>query len=229
MENRNVSLNGQLQSNEQELRRVNQELEALRASGIEQQELISSLEESLELLNKSRGSAPNSPEAESSKEGDDSMFQIVCRQRDRFKNRITTLESEIRLAEESTVKLRSQAETLRQDNLKLYQKVRYLESYNARAGSPNSGRGGGHHRDARATRPSGDLEEQKYQALFEASVDPFQEFSKQAMTSRFRDLNVAEKCTYYTGKFMTANKYTRTFIFAYTVLLHLLVYSLLRY
>lgn len=157
------------------------------------------------------------------------MLQIVCRQRDRFKSRIADLEEALKMADESGSRTKAETEQVRKDNIKLYQKVRYLESYHTQpSGRPGSGRAVRGGNRAAAT-PGGDIEEQRYQQMFEASIDPFQEFSHQAISSKFKDLNVAEKCTFYTGKFMTANKYTRTFIFFYTVSLHLLVYSLLRY
>ena len=148
------------------------------------------------------------------------MLQIVCRQRDRFKTRIETLEAEITLAQDLSSRLKIELETLRNDNIKLSQRIRYLESYNSKRSPNDSGN---------RPRFQGDVEAQKYQDLYQSSLDPFQEFSKNALSSKFKHLSVAEKCAFYTGKFLTANVYTRTFIFGYTVLLHLLVYALLRY
>ena len=63
------------------------------------------------------------------------MLEIVCGQRDRFKIRLTEMEQENdRVAKQLEI-ARAELASYRQDNVKLYEKIRYLQSYNeSRAG-----------------------------------------------------------------------------------------------
>lgn len=59
------------------------------------------------------------------------MLEIVCGQRDRFKIRLTEMEQENdRICKQLEI-ARAELQAYRQDNVKLYEKIRYLQSYNS--------------------------------------------------------------------------------------------------
>lgn len=96
-----------------------------------------------------------------------SILPIITSQRDRFRQRNGELEEELRRQFETISELRNEIKALQADSLKLYEKVRYLQSYRDEAG-PSS----------RVTyaAPGRDEELGKYQNKYEESMNPFEAF-----------------------------------------------------
>ncbi len=108
---------------------------------------------------------------------DHSVATIVMAQRDRLRVRCDTLEMERdSFKRELQIQVEA-AEALKTDNAKLYEKVRYLQSFNGGGNSKGGMRGRGSERNL-------DLEalEQRY----EASVDPFRQFSRAERQRKFK-------------------------------------------
>ncbi|PWN49756.1 hypothetical protein IE53DRAFT_317069 [Violaceomyces palustris] len=74
---------------------------------------------------------------------DTSILPIITSQRDRFRARNAELEDELRKQFETITELRNEVKRLQTDNLELYEKLRYLQSY-ASPSSSSSNRRGGH-------------------------------------------------------------------------------------
>eukprot|EP01087_Luapelamoeba_hula_P011731 TRINITY_DN3228_c0_g1_i1.p1 TRINITY_DN3228_c0_g1~~TRINITY_DN3228_c0_g1_i1.p1 ORF type:complete len:654 (+),score=154.40 TRINITY_DN3228_c0_g1_i1:86-2047(+) len=141
------------------------------------------------------------------------MVEILCSQRDRFKSRVLELESEARRLRSQLNETQSDTANLRADNVKLYEKMRYLQSYN------------NFRRESKDVERGLDSEiENRYKGMYEESVNPFVLFNRKEKQARYTALSTAEKVTLRTGRFFLANKYSRTFIFFYTLALHLLVF-----
>lgn len=135
---------------------------------------------------------PNSSSA------DTSILPIVTSQRDRFRQRNAELEEELRKHHQTISELRAEIKSLQADNLKLYEKVRYMQSYredaSGSAGSnPYAGGGGGGFSDG--SRPGSrmggdgrlsagyptagtefDTSVNKYQTRYEETINPFEAF-----------------------------------------------------
>ncbi|THV02426.1 hypothetical protein K435DRAFT_792605 [Dendrothele bispora CBS 962.96] len=88
----------------------------------------------LDLGRKTDFSTRNSPVPFTSS-ADTSILPIVTSQRDRFRHRNAELEEELRKQFQIISELRSEIKNLQSDNLKLYEKVRYMQSYREEAGS----------------------------------------------------------------------------------------------
>jgi homeobox protein cut-like len=118
----------------------------------------------------------------------------------------------------------SDVRALKADNLKLYERVKYLQSYDDIRSNPQRVR------EEAARAPlgfdEGDLE-QKYGSMYEETVNPFAVFSRKERYQRYKDLGMAERVMLRGTRFFMANKYTRTCLFAYTVFLHALVFFVL--
>jgi len=224
-----------LSDREQELEQLKKHATELENASAEQTKLIRRLEEDL-----SRGSAsssslssvaapafiPASPSEQAvdnllSRSGtkeEGSMLQIVCSQRDRFRTRIQELETELSKVHVQLERAKAETMAMRSDNVKLFEKIKYLQSYAelSKQRSPS---------DIEAT---GELEN-RYGSLYEESVNPFNVFNKKEKDIQYSKLSPADKVTLLGSRFFLANKYTRTFLFFYSILLHLLVmFSLYR-
>lgn len=154
----------------------------------------------------------------SEKENDDhSVATIVMAQRDRLRARCEALEAERdSFKRELQVQVQS-SESLKTDNTKLYEKVRYLQSFsnanNSRAA--NFSKRGGNDRDL-------DLEalEQRY----EASVDPFRQFSRAERQRKMQEMPAMDRVTFIIAKTVLGTRTMRTALFVYMTCLHFLVF-----
>ena len=176
----------------------------------------------------------------------DSMVQILKSQRDRLKLRVESLEAEKdRLSEQARL-AQVKANSLQEDNVNLYQKLRYLQSFRPGSSPPPSssssastavgGVGGiqflSHPAQSTlsATSASGDIEsgrssvvEDKYKSMYEDKVNPFAAFNDRERSKRVESLNPAEKLILASTSFFMATKNTRMVLFAYLILIHVIV------
>ncbi|KAI0743499.1 CASP C terminal-domain-containing protein [Daedaleopsis nitida] len=149
---------------------------------------------------------------------DTSILPIVTSQRDRFRQRNAELEEELRKQFNIISELRAEVKSLQADNLKLYEKVRYMQSY----------------REDTSTRPStldpmpsnaagrpDDMS--KYRARYEEAMNPFQAFRGREATRAYESLNVLERGVLVLTRAILGNRRTRTAFILYAIALHLLV------
>lgn len=73
--------------------------------------------------------SPTDPTITSTKPSNSDIVPILKSQRDRFKQRSDELETQCRRHVQRIQQLESEIGGLKQDNVKLYEKMRYLESY----------------------------------------------------------------------------------------------------
>ncbi|XP_053376452.1 uncharacterized protein LOC128547513 [Mercenaria mercenaria] len=136
---------------------------------------------------------PQSPDG--SKSAADSLLPIVQSQRERYRVRAQELEAQTIGQQQQITMLQNEIDKLRSDNVKLYEKVRYLQS------AGYSTKAAGHHDDGTLT---------KYSTQYEERLDPFSSFSRKERIKRYMNLKPYDKITlsmcftdYSTGK---ANK-----------------------
>jgi homeobox protein cut-like len=107
-------------------------------------------------------------------------------QRDRLRARCDTMEAERdSFKRESQVQVQT-AESLKTDNTKLYEKVRYLQTFNS--GSNKSG--SAYSRGGKSDR---DLDLEAFEQRYEASVDPFRQFSRAERLRKFNEISPMER------------------------------------
>uniref|UniRef100_A0A7M4EE36 Protein CASP n=1 Tax=Crocodylus porosus TaxID=8502 RepID=A0A7M4EE36_CROPO len=138
----------------------------------------------------------------------DSLLSIISSQRERFRARNQELEAENRLMQHTMQALQSELDNLRADNIKLYEKIKFLQSY--------PGRGG-----------SSDDTELRYSSQYEERLDPFSSFSKKERQRKYLSLSPWDKATLSMGRLILSNKIARTIAFFYTLFLHCLVFLVL--
>ncbi|CAB9499448.1 Protein CASP [Seminavis robusta] len=163
--------------------------------------------------------APQASAAATEKAEDDhSVATIVMAQRDRLRARCEALEAERdSFKRELQVQVQS-AESLKSDNTKLYEKVRYLQNFSGTGGN----RGGAGFNKLGANDRDLDLEalEQRY----EASVDPFRQFGRSERQRKLKEMPPMERIVFVVAKTVLGTKAMRTALVAYVTCLHLLVF-----
>jgi homeobox protein cut-like len=142
---------------------------------------------------------------------DHSVVTIIMAQRDRLRARCDGLEAERdSFKQELQVQVRL-AESLKTDNTKLYEKVRYLQNFNK-------------------NRPDGmayndaDLDLEALEERYEASVDPFRQFSRAERQRKLKEMSPLDRFVFVGAKTVLATKQMRTVLFCYIVGMHLLVF-----
>nr|XP_046149628.1 cut-like homeobox 1b isoform X6 [Oncorhynchus gorbuscha] len=139
----------------------------------------------------------------------DSLLSIISSQRERFRSRNQELEAESRSVQVTMLALQSELDSLRADNIKLYEKIKFLQSYPGRAGG------------------SDDTVTVRYSSQYEERLDPFASFSKRERQRRYLSLSPWDKVTLSLGRGILSNKMARTIAFFYTLFLHCLVFLVL--
>lgn len=151
---------------------------------------------------------------------DHSVATIIMAQRDRLRARCDALE-----AERDSFKRELQAqveatESLKTDNTKLFEKMRYLQNYGSRGGAGAGARTGVY---SRAN--SRDLDLEALEQRYEASVDPFRQFSKAERQRKLQEMSPMERTVFIVARTFLGTKEMRTFLFFYVLAMHLLVFS----
>ena len=155
--------------------------------------------------------AANSAESNS----DISLLNIVSNQRERFRLRVQELESENMAGKQQVLFLTNEIDRLRSDNVKLYEKIRFLQSVD------NGGK--------KTSRPM-DFDEDdnnvlnKYNNEYERKLDPFSNFSYKEKQKRYANLQLHDKFTLNFSRFILSNKTSRLIFCAYFLIVHLLIF-----
>jgi len=149
-----------------------------------------------------------------SQHSDSSLLTIVQSQRERFRLRVQDLEHENMMQTQSIQSLTQEIEQMRLDNIKLYEKIKFLQNYR-----PNSSNYSNTINDDEAGR--------KYAGQYENQLDPFAKFSKSEKQRKYASLSPIDKFSLNMGQFILGNKMARTFVFIYTIVIHCLLYLIL--
>ncbi|SMN21324.1 similar to Saccharomyces cerevisiae YKL179C COY1 Golgi membrane protein with similarity to mammalian CASP [Maudiozyma saulgeensis] len=152
--------------------------------------------------------------------GNSQILPIVTKQRDRFRARNTDLEKQVRQIMIEKAKLKTEKAKLQDDNSKLYEKVRYLSSYD------------GSSRHGSVVDP--DLEnidrEAQYSNNYEASLHPLANFKRDELEYYKKNkLSVLEKLFISFANLILQNKTTRMAFFFYCIGLHSLIFIMCMY
>lgn len=139
----------------------------------------------------------------------ESLLPIVSAQRERFRQRNEELEGELTGKSQQVTLLQNELDSLRADNLKLYEKIKFLQSYQGRQTKEDT------------------AAESRYSSQYEEALDPFSSFSRKEKLRRYAALSPFEKVTLSMGRFILGNKTARTVAFLYTTLVHSLIFLVL--
>ena len=146
---------------------------------------------------------------------DHSVATIVMAQRDRLRARCDGLEAERDSFKKELQVQVSTSESLKADNTKLYEKVRYLQSYNNSSGV---------HARTKASFADRDLDLEALEQRYEASVDPFKQFGRSERQRKVKEMSPMERTVFFVARTVLGSKEMRTGLFFYVIGMHLLVF-----
>jgi homeobox protein cut-like len=170
------------------------------------------------------------------------MLDIVAGQRDRFRARTLELETENQKMSERLEKVTTDKDALQTDNVRLYEKIRYLQSYAQSASAQRGVGGGGSSTRAADVAPASsagsvvigiDEDEgtggflNQYRSMYEEMVNPYTLFNRRERHKRISEMSAPERLTLRATQRAVSSKTSRLFVFAYMLCLHLLVFVVL--
>lgn len=156
---------------------------------------------------------------------------MVTAQRDRFKQKISSLETELQKQYSVISELRSEIASLQKDNLGLYEKTRYVSSYNRGPATTSS--------SAYPTNPNpssisigggagaGAGADDRYRSAYEANISPFAAFRGRESARAFKKMSLPERVIFQVTRMVLATRTSRNLFAGYCVVLHLLVLVML--
>jgi homeobox protein cut-like len=166
--------------------------------------------------------------------GGSGILPMITAQRDRFKKRNSELEAELQKSYQTVSALRSEIGALQKDNLDLYEKTRYVSSYNAvnrgpassassYAANPNpsainmgdGGKGGGSAVDT------------KYRSAYESNLSPFAAFRGRESARAMKRMHLFERMILRVTKFVLQSRTSRNVFAGYLLALHFMVFYFL--
>eukprot|EP00040_Diaphanoeca_grandis_P015651 m.80134 g.80134 ORF g.80134 m.80134 type:complete len:652 (+) comp25285_c0_seq1:378-2333(+) len=139
---------------------------------------------------------------------DESLLNIVSSQRDRFRARNFDLEAEARHQKQIVAALRSEIDTVKSDNVKLYEKIKFIQGY-----KPQS-------RTSEAT-------VDKYSKEYEEHINPFQAFNQKEKQRKYQSLSPVDKMVHAVIRIVLSNQQARMVFVVYIMLIHFLIFVVL--
>jgi homeobox protein cut-like len=151
-----------------------------------------------------------------------SLFNIVSNQRERFRQRIQELESENMGNKQQVMFLTNEIDRLRSDNVKLYEKIKFLQSA-AGANKSSKNRMSSVSDDPYSNEDT-NIVLNKYTTEYEKRLDPFAKFNYNEKQKRYANLKLHDKFTLNLGRFILSNKMARLIFCAYFFIIHILIF-----
>lgn len=165
--------------------------------------------------------------------GGSGILPMIQAQRDRFKQKNTELEEELSKTYAIVKSLRQEIASLQKDNLGLYEKTRYISTYN-RGGSGHTASASSS--TAFANQPhstsihigdAADSPLDRYHSAYEAQISPFAAFRGRESTRAYKRMSLPERMVFSITRMVLANRTSRNIFAAYCFALHLLVFIML--
>ncbi|KAM3439735.1 hypothetical protein MY4824_002498 [Beauveria thailandica] len=163
--------------------------------------------------------------------GGSGILPMVTAQRDRFKQKNAQLELEVSESYKTVQQLRQEVAALQKDNLNLYEKTRYISTYN-RSGATSSSAtayGGNPNPSTVAIGETGTpgMAMDRYRAAYESNISPFAAFRGRESARAYQRMSLPERAVYSMTRIVLASRSSRNLFAAYCVALHLLVFMCL--
>ncbi|KAI9660494.1 MAG: hypothetical protein M1821_009844 [Bathelium mastoideum] len=158
--------------------------------------------------------------------GGSGILPMVAAQRDRFKKRNSELESELQKSYQTVSSLRSEVASLQKDNLNLYEKTRYVSTYNRNqpSASSSSSYASANPSTIRVDGSTGSgLTLDRYRSQYEHNLSPFAAFRGRESARAFKRMTLPERAVFQITRLVMATRTSRNLFAAYCLGLHLLV------
>ncbi|KAL8397048.1 hypothetical protein RB594_003951 [Gaeumannomyces avenae] len=171
--------------------------------------------------------------------GGSGILPMVTAQRDRFKKRNAQLEQELSESHRNVSQLRQEIAALQKDNLNLYEKSRYVQSY-SRGGAHQTAAGvgsagGSTSASAYSANPNPStvsmggtgnpgIALDRYRKAYESNLSPFAAFRGRESARAYKRMSLPERAVYSVTHMVLASRTSRNLFAVYCVALHLLVF-----
>lgn len=151
-----------------------------------------------------------------------SMLDIVAGQRDRFRARTMELEEDNRKLMERIEKLTTDLESLKNDNVKLYEKIRFIQAYKQSNGTMSNAGGNSVHLNMNVP----EEEENngfigKYKSMYEDMTNPYNLFNRRERHKRMSEMSAPERLTFRASQKAMSTRASRLIVFFYILALHI--------
>lgn len=164
--------------------------------------------------------------------GGSGILPMVTAQRDRFKKKIGELEQELQKQYTTVSALRSEVSSLQKDNLNLYEKTRYVSTYNRPSAQPStSGSAYGANPNPSTIQVSSDtssgLSLDRYRSTYESNISPFAAFRGRESARALKRMSLPERAVFQVTRLVLQTRTSRNLFAVYCLALHLLVFTML--
>ncbi|KAH6994858.1 CASP C terminal-domain-containing protein [Ilyonectria destructans] len=159
--------------------------------------------------------------------GGSGILPMVTAQRDRFKKKNAELEQELSETHRSVSQLRQEVAALQKDNLNLYEKTRYVSTYNRGGSSATSTAYGSNTNPSTVSigetgNPGIALD--RYRQAYESNLSPFAAFRGRESARAYQRMSLPERVVYSLTRMVLASRMSRNLFAVYCVVLHLMVF-----
>jgi homeobox protein cut-like len=162
--------------------------------------------------------------------GGSGILPMIQAQRDRFKQKNSQLEEELSKTLATVTALRQEVASLQKDNLGLYEKSRYVSTYNR---GPNTTSSSAFSQEPSHTSiqispdSSSGLQIDRYRSRYEAKISPFAAFRGRESARAYKRMTVPERIIFSVTRMVLATRTSRNLFAAYCLALHLLIFFML--
>lgn len=159
--------------------------------------------------------------------GGSGILPMVTAQRDRFKKKIGELELELQKQYQAVSALREEVASLQKDNLSLYEKTRYVSTYNRSPQPAASGASYGASPNPSTIAISDGPSVDRYRTAYESNISPFAAFRGRESSRAMKRMSLPERAFLRATQFVLATRTSRNLLALYCFGLHVLVLSFL--
>lgn len=155
---------------------------------------------------------------------------MIQAQRDRFKQKNAQLEEELSKQYSTVSSLRQEVASLQKDNLTLYEKSRYVSTFNR--GHPSSSTSTYAPSPATtaiqaSSSTSSGLSLDRYRSAYEANISPFAAFRGRESSRAYKRMSLPERMVFSISRMVLGNRMSRNVFAGYCLALHVLVFVML--
>ncbi|KAL2162792.1 hypothetical protein VTH06DRAFT_6628 [Thermothelomyces fergusii] len=181
------------------------------------------------------GFNPRDPDERGPAGSGSGILPMITAQRDRFKKRNAQLEQELSETHRTVSQLRQEIAALQRDNLNLYEKTRYVSTYNrggaamtssssAYAVNPNPSSVSIMPPSSPSSPPSSSASLDRYRKAYESNLSPFAQFRGRESARAYKRMSPPERLVYAVARVVLASRARRNLFALYCLALHLLVF-----
>ncbi|OTB05230.1 hypothetical protein M426DRAFT_261023 [Hypoxylon sp. CI-4A] len=160
--------------------------------------------------------------------GGSGILPMITAQRDRFKKRNAQLEGELSESHRTVSQLRQEIAALQKDNLQLYEKTRYVSTYNRNGPSASSSSAYSSNPNPSVVTMGGTgnpgITLDRYKKAYESNISPFAAFRGRESARAYKRMSLPERMVYSVTRMVLASRTSRNLFAAYCVALHILVF-----